>query len=80
MSFAEGDTEEGEGATPIKAPRPAKGGAGQEEGRGLDPAVLQVLGFAANLSLQEEEDSLGRSRDDSLAASWDPKLGRFVGA
>lgn len=44
----------------------------------LDPALLQVLSYAANLTLQEEEDALGRSRDDSLAVSWDPRHRRYV--
>ena len=74
-SFAEGDTEGGGEDQPVQSAG-AVGGGGGADPRMLDPAVLQVLSFAANLTLQEEEDTLGKSRDDSLATSWDPKLRR----
>lgn len=40
----------------------AEGESGADEGKSLDPALLQALSFAANLTLQEEEDTLGKVR------------------
>lgn len=36
-----------------------------ESAKAMDPALLQVLSYAANLTFQEEEDSLGKVRGGS---------------
>ena len=33
---------------------------GEEAAKAMDPALLQVLSYAANLTFQEEEDALGK--------------------
>ena len=49
-SFAEG---EGEGLAEA-------GGTEGDRPKALDPTLLKVLSFATNLTLQEEEDTLGK--------------------
>lgn len=36
---------------------------GGESAKAMDPALLQVLSYAANLTFQEEEDTLGKVRE-----------------
>lgn len=61
-SFAEGEAEEGAaggggGGGGVARPAHHEGGA---DVKMLDPALLQVLSYAANLNFQEEEDTLGK--------------------
>ena len=58
-SFAEG---EGEGGDSRPAHSLATGETEGDPPKPLDPTLLQVLSFAANLTLQEEEDTLGKVR------------------
>ncbi len=64
-SFAECEGEggeEGQGGGGSK-PAPSQAVGGRSHSKPLDPTLLQVLSFAANLTLQEEEDTLGKVRE-----------------
>lgn len=62
-SFAEGEGEGlggGDSGQPAHPNVASQGAEGSDYPKPLDPALLQVLSFAANLTLQEEEDTLGK--------------------